>query len=144
MYVRFQHDHEFQALGLLLNPHATEADFEYNVENVYQWMYVSLAKFDTVLNISRDHGWSDLPEEIEQQYDVDDPRLLALIRPGPTYATSSGRAEPTVPEHLWYDIAQYIADRLGCSVDVLPGALNVDVPDADPVATLTPQVANGG
>ena len=139
MHARFQHDHEFPELGLLLNPSACESDFDCDVENVYQWMYVTLAQFDATLNISRDHGWSSISDEIESQYDVNDPRLLALVHPGPTYAISCGHDRKSRPEILWYDVAQYIADSVNVPVDLLHGALNVDVEDSKPIATLIPR-----
>ena len=144
MHARFHHDHEFPELGLLLNPSASESDFDCDVENVYQWMYVTLSQFDATLNISRDHGWSAIPDEIESKYDVNDPRLLALVHPGPTYATSCGHDRKSQPGISWYDVAQYIADTVNVPVDLLHGPLNVDAEDSQPIATLIPRGASVG
>lgn len=144
MYVRFQRGHDFPKLGSLLSPGTQESDLDRDCENVYEWMYVTLPQFAVTLNISRDHGWSEIPDEIECQYAVDDPRLLALVNPGPTYATSCGHDRQSEPDLPWRDIAQYIADSVGVSVDLIPGSLNVDATDPEPIGTFTPRMPHGG
>jgi hypothetical protein len=144
MYVRFQHGHDFPKLGSLLCPGTLERDLDCDCENVYQWMYVTLTRFDATLNISRDHGWSEIPDEVDCQYAVDDSRLLALVHPGPTYATSCGHDRLSEPDLPWRDVAQYIADTVGVSVDLIPGSLNVDAADPEPIETFTPRVPHGG
>lgn len=144
MYARFHHLHEFPQLGSLLSPGTPERDLDCDVENVYQWMYVTLPQFKATLNISRDHGWSAIPDEIECQYSVDDPRLLALVHPGPTYATSCGRNRQSEPDLPWHDVAQYIADCVGVSVDLISGSLNVDEVDPKPMATFAPRMTGSG
>jgi hypothetical protein len=143
MFLRFQHTHDFPTLGSLLSPGTPERDFDCDCENVYQWMYVTLPQFDATLNISRDHGWSEIPDEIESQYDPDDPRLLALVKPGPTYATSCGHDRQSEPDLPWREVAQYIADCVGVSVDLIPGSLNVDVVDPEPIESVTPRTLPG-
>ncbi len=140
MYARFDHPYEFPQLGSLLSPGTPEAEFDCDVENVYQWMHVSLPQFDATLNISRDHGWGAIPDEAECQYDADDPRLLALVNPGPTYAVSCGHDRQSNPAVAWRDIA----DRVGVTVELLSGTLNVDETDPPPTETFTPRTKNGG
>ena len=137
MHLRFQHDYRFLDVGKRLSPDSKAVDFNHDNENVFEWMYVTLNEFDATLNISRDHGWSQIPDEVEAQYEVDDPRLLAMIQLGPTYATSRDNDQRS--DIQWQDIAQYIADRLKVSVDLLPGALDVDAVDADPIETYNPK-----
>ncbi len=144
MYARFHHDRTFPQLGSLLSPRTPECDLDCDVENVYQWMYISLPQFDATLNISRDHGWSKIPDEIECQYAVDDPRLLALVHPGPTYATSCGHDRQSEPDLAWHEISQYIADCVGVSVDLISGTLNADAEDPAPIAIFTPRLPGIG
>ncbi|MGB7324438.1 MAG: hypothetical protein WBD31_06170 [Rubripirellula sp.] len=144
MYARFQHDLTFPELGALLCPATPERELNCDLENVYQWMYVNLPQIEVTLNISRDHGWASLPEDIELRYAADDPRLLAHVHPGPTYVTSYGHGRNPGPDLDWDGIALYIADCVGVSVDILPGLLNVDAADPEPIRTVVPRTQTGG
>ena len=130
---------EFPQLGLLLSPGAAPESFEHDSENVYEWMYVAIPGIPFVLNISREHGWADIDDEVlDFNSDIDPETLKHLAKPGPVYIIGWNRTANARVDSLPDWLPQYMADLLLVPVNVYVGCHNVDLPDPEPLATVYP------
>ena len=100
-------------------------------------MYVNLPSLAFSLNISREHGWADIDDEIETT--ATEEELQALVKPGPVYIFGWDRKTEDYVDTLPDWLAQYIADRLNVDVLVYGRRINVDSPDGEPIAVVGPQ-----
>jgi hypothetical protein len=129
MYLRFETDLDYQALGACLNPQASPGLLDYDSENEYEWMYLQIPGLPFLLNVSREHGWGD----------VDDAEEVAIRRgemplpiPGPTIVFGWDRESSQPVDELPEWLGQYFAERLGVPISLHAGRVNVDfsIPEA--------------
>ena len=100
-------------------------------------MWVNVASVPFSLNVSREHGWADIEDEIESTASPEE--LAALIKPGPVYLIGWNRTTDSYVDELPDWLPQYVANRLDVEVFVYNGRVNVDVPDGEPVDVVRPQ-----
>ena len=119
----------------------TDTDsFDHDSENVYEWMYVSIPGLSFSLNISREHGWADIDDELESSATEDE--LKSLVKPGPVYIFGWDRDTDDYSESLPDWLPQYIADKLESDVLVYHRRINVELPDGKPVLVVKPRDGN--
>mgnify|MGYP006969365046 CR=1 FL=1 len=136
MYFRFNSRLEFPALAQALCADLTEDVIDWDSENVYEWMYVDLPDLDFSLNISREHGWADVDDEILDQHAGDDQKLREIVQPGPVYVFGWNRERSEYVDELPDALPSFIADRIGVDVSVFSGRINVDLPDGEPLMVI--------
>lgn len=139
MYLKITHDIELLALGHLLSPGTPEEDFDWDYENVYEWMYVNIRGCDFALNISREHGMADLDDKMLDKFQCDEAGLEKILKLGPTYVMGWNRTEDCHVDALPESLIQYISDKLRVDIAVHPGFPNVDVSDSDAIAYYRPR-----
>ena len=98
----------------MLAPDASADSFAHDSENVYEWMYVSIRGLSFSLNVSREHGWADIDDELESTATEDE--LRALVKPGPVYIFGWDRETENYYDSLPDWLPQYIADKLESDV----------------------------
>jgi hypothetical protein len=143
VYLKLGCNLDFPAIGAKLAPDASPDSFDHDSENVYEWMYVKIQGLAFSLNVSREHGWADIDDEL---LDFDSTaakeELQALVKPGPIYIfgwdLDTNYYVAPLPEWL----PQYIADKLNADVLVFDRRINVESPDGDPVAVVKPHADN--
>lgn len=137
VYLKINCNLDFPAIALRLSPSAAPASFEHDSENVYEWMWVNLADVPFALNISREHGWANIDDEVEAT--ASNEELKALVKPGPVYIIGWNRSTDSYVNELPDWLAQFVADQLKSEVFVYNGRINVEIPDGDPVKTVWPR-----
>ncbi len=137
MYLKAIFIGAFPEIGSLLAPSATLESFEYDSENVYEWLWVNFPSVPFALNVSREHGWADIEDDIESTASPDE--LEALVKPGPVYLSGWNRTTDSYVDELPDWLPQFVADRLNVEVFVYNGRINVDVPDGQPANVVRPQ-----
>lgn len=140
MYLKTHCNLKFPDIGLLLAPNATRESLEHDSENVYEWMWVNVAGFPFALNVSREHGWADIEDDIESTASTEE--LEALVRPGPVYQFGWNRSTDSYVDELPDWLPQFVADCLTTDVLVYKGRINVEVPDGEPLTVVRPKPRN--
>lgn len=141
MYLRFETDLGLPALAKALHSELTEDDIDYDYENVYEWMYVDLPQIGFSLNISREHGWADLDDEVLDKYEDEQEKLRELIRPGPVYIFGWSRETDSYVDELPGFLPLFVAERLGTAVSAFTRRINVDSSDGEPESVVYPNRA---
>lgn len=137
MYLRVDWNLEFLEIGSRLAPDALPESLAHDFENVYEWMWVNIVGVPFALNVSREHGWAGIDDDIESGASMEELRELA--RPGPVYLSGWNRATDLYVDELPGWLPQFVADRLGTDVFVYHGRVNAEIPDAEPAAVFRPQ-----
>ena len=138
MYLRFDTRLEFPELAKVLRSDLTEDSLDWDSENVYEWMYIDLPKLPFSLNVSREHGWADVDDEILDQHENDTEKLKQIVKPGPVYVMGWNRNTDSYVDDLPDDLAALFADQLEVDVAVFFGRLNVDDDDGKPLRVVEP------
>ncbi len=140
MYLKFDCDLEFPAIGLKLVPDAMVESFDHDSENVYEWMYVNIQGLPFALNVSREHGWANIDDELlDIQSKAPQEELKALVTSSPVYIFGWNRSMESYVDELPEWLPQFVADRIGVDVLVYNRRINVDIPDDKPVAVINPR-----
>jgi hypothetical protein len=92
------------------------------------------------LNVSREHGWADIDDDIESTASTEE--LKALVKPGPVYLFGWTRSTDSYVLELPDWLPQFVADRLKTEVFFYNGRINVEIPDGEPAALVRPQREN--
>ena len=137
VYLKAIFNRKFPDIGLLLAPSAAPESFEHDSENVYEWMWINVPSLPFALNVSREHGWADIEDEIESTASPGE--LEALVKPGPVYLIGWNRTADQYVDELPDWLPQFVANRLDVDVFVYNGRINVDVPDGEPLNVVYPQ-----
>ena len=140
VYLKVDCNLEFPDIGSKLAPSATPEAFEHDSENVYEWMYVHIAELPFALNVSREHGWGDIDDELlDFESNATQEELNALVIPGPVYMFGWNRATDSYVDELPDWLPQFVADKLIADVFVYNRRINVAVPDGNPNAVFRPR-----
>ena len=131
MYLRINQNIKLVDLGKLLLPGSTEESLNWDIENVYEWMYVDIPNYDFSLNISRDHGMSEIEDEILDQYEENE--LHKIVKPGPIYIFAWDRKNDKYINDLSESLIIYLNQKITSDIAVLPGRINVDKADPEPI-----------
>jgi hypothetical protein len=143
MYLRFDTRLDFPALAQALCPELTKDKLDWDFENVYEWMHVNLPQLDFSLNVSREHGWADIEDEVLDQYEGNQEQLRQIVSPGPVYVFGWDRDKSDYVDTLPEFLPSLIADRLSVEVSVFSRRINIDMPDGEPLAVIRPKHATG-
>ena len=144
VYLKVDCNLEFPVIGLKLAPDANPESFKHDAENVYEWMYVNIQGLPFALNVSREHGFADVDDELLGiQSEAPQEELQARKTPGPVYIFGWDRATESYVEKIPEWLPQYVANRLVAEVLVYNRRINVDIPDGKTVALVRPQHGNG-
>ena len=123
MYLKFPSDLSFEGLAKLFDSGATPDSTDWDYENVYEWMYISLPEAPFELNFSREHGQAEDPP----------------AGPGPTYVMGwdrmADRYLPDLPDAL----LSRVCETVQVEVAVYPGRPNVEGTDPTPLRTIVPK-----
>ncbi|MBX2822568.1 MAG: hypothetical protein KTR29_22920 [Rhodothermaceae bacterium] len=138
MYLRFDTCLEFPDLARRLCPEMVEGSLDWDTENVYEWMYINLPHITHSLNVSREHGWADIQDEIIDQYENDQEGLKQLVQPGSVYVIGWDRTTDRYVDNLPDSLPSLFADQLGIDVSVFSGRFNVDEADGEPIRVVRP------
>jgi hypothetical protein len=140
VYLKFDCKLEFPAIGLKLAPSATPESFEHDSENVYEWMYLNIAELPFALNISREHGWANVDDNLlDFESEATQQELRELVIPEPVYVIGWDRETDSYVDELPDWLPQFVADRLLADVFVYNRRLDVDVADGNPDAMVHPR-----
>lgn len=138
MYLRLEKKISPKNVAVALFPDVVEGDLEYDIENVYEWLYLKIPPFDHSLDITRDHGMSDVDDN-----DIDgmsNEEIDLLDKAGPTYIFAWDRKKDAYIEFIPIEIIQKISNQLSSRVFVLPGRIDVGQKDPNPEKIISPNV----
>lgn len=138
MYLRFATALEFSEIAERLAPETAKDALDHDSENVYEWMNLEIPALEFSLNVSRQHGWAELDDELlDFNSTANEDELRKLVKPGPTYVIGWNKLSNTYVDALPDWLAEHIADKLAVDVFVFEQRINVDQPDPEPVTVVT-------
>ncbi|MCA8997546.1 MAG: hypothetical protein KDA80_11175 [Planctomycetaceae bacterium] len=140
MYLKTNCNLDFTDIASRLAPDTTPDSLEHDSENVYEWMWLNIEDVPFALNVSREHGWADLDDEVESTASLEE--LKALVKPGAVYMSGWERSTDSYINELPEWLAQFVVDRLQTDVIVYNGRINVEIPDSEPAFVVHPQPGN--
>ncbi len=133
MYLKIEKELKLVKLGKMLLPGSTEESLEWDAENVYEWIYVNLPGYSFSLNIFREHGILDVPEEIVDECDGDEECLDMASTPGPIYILGWDRKKDDYVYDLPESLIQEICSKIKADVIVYDGRIDADSSDPEPI-----------
>ncbi len=133
MHLRLKRKISVSSAAKLLRAKLPGTEIELDYENQYEWAYVDLAGLSFTLDITRDHGMSEIDDEFLGK--VSDAEIESLDTAGPTYLFGIDRKTDSIVDDVPSWAIQNICDALQTEIDILPGRLNVA--GEDPPSTLT-------
>ena len=140
MYLKIYCNLDFPDIASRLVPDATPDSLEHDSENVYEWMWLKIKDVPFALNVSREHGWANIDDEIESTASLEE--LKTLVKPGAIYISGWERSTDSYINELPDWLPQFVADQLHADVCVFNGRINVEIPDGKPVAVVRPRPGN--
>lgn len=143
MYLKLDCKLDFPTIGAKLAPNASADSFNHDSENVYEWMYVKIQGLAFSLNVSREHGWANIDDEIlDSEFHSNKEKLQTLVKPSPVYIFGWDLDTNYYVDLLPDWLPQYIADNLYVDVLVFGQRINVESPDGDPIGIVKPYAEN--
>ncbi len=137
MYLRFATELGFPEIAERLAPQTSMDALDWDSENVYEWMYLDMPSLEFSLNMSREHGWAKLDDELlDINSGLTEDNLRKLVTPGPTYVFGWNKASNDYVDPLPDWLAQQIAEKLVVDVFVFTQRINVDRPDPPPATVV--------
>ncbi|VAW65391.1 hypothetical protein MNBD_GAMMA09-2957 [hydrothermal vent metagenome] len=124
MHLKTSNTRDLIEIGKLLLPDANENDFNFDCENIYEWIYINVPEYNFVLNISREHGMARLANEVLDKCKSDE-ELEKMLTPGPVYIFCIDEASAEYADMIPDSLISYISQRLNSAITVFPGRLNV-------------------
>jgi len=118
-----------------LRPDQVECDFE----NVYEWAYVDLPELAFSLNVSRNHGMSDIDTDDDVLDGLTSDAIEALSISGPTYIFGWNRRTESYVHDLSDHLIQRISDSIQSEILIYPGRINADADDPEPIGQVNPR-----
>jgi hypothetical protein len=140
MYLRFESNLDFPLLAKALNNNLTEETIGWDSENVYEWMYVDLPHLDFSLNVSREHGWAKIEDQLIFQYEDEgrEDELNQIVQCGPVYVFGWNKSKADHVDQLPESLPIFIANQFSVEVSVYNRRINVDIPDGTPNKVISP------
>ena len=135
MYLKLNKNIKLIELGNLLLPNSTENSLDWDYENVYEWMYVDIPNYKFSLNISRDHGMSDIDDNFDEE------ELNKSVKPGPIYIFGWDRKKGKYINDIPDSLIEYISEKVDNEIVVYPGRVNMDNDDPKPIKIQKPNKA---
>ncbi len=137
MHIKLYWGADLISLGKALVPEASVDSFEWDYENVYEWMYVQISTLDYSLNVSRKHGQADIDDKLLENADPQE--LNGLVKPGEVSIIGWDRIRDYRVENLPEWLPQSIANHLCVEVQCFDQQLNIEQPAQEPIAVVRPR-----
>ena len=136
MYLRIETKVAPLKVGKLLFPDLTEDDFDYDIENQYEWLYLKVNGFKKVLDITRDHGMSEIEDEALDEMFLEE--VENNLAAGPTYIFTVDDKEKKYYENIPNEIVQELSNTLKSPISIFSGDFNIENEDLKFERTLHP------
>ena len=104
---------------------------------------MDLPQLDFSLNVSREHGYADINDELLDLNQDNEEKLREIVQPGPVYVFGWNRIKSAYVDQLPDFLPSLVADRLSVDVAVFNRRINVDEPDGEPVMIVSPRRQSG-
>lgn len=137
MYLKLAEKLSPKKVALALLPHLQPHQVDWDCENVYEWAYVDLPELSFTLDVTRDHGMSDVDDEVLDGLTPEE--IEALPTAGPTYIFGIERRSGSYAPELTDDLIQRICDSVQSDILIFPGRINVDQADPEPIGRTKPK-----
>lgn len=136
MYLRIETKVAPLQVGKLLFPSLAEEDFRYDMENQYEWLYLSIDGFDKVLDITRDHGMSEIEDEVLDEMSPEE--IEENLNVGPTYIFTVDDLNKKYYEDIPDELIQQLSNTLKSSISIFSGSFNIQNEDSNAIRTIHP------
>jgi hypothetical protein len=124
-------------VAVALLPHLRPEHVDWDYENVYEWAYVDLPDLRFTLDVTRDHGMSDVDDKVLDALSSEEIEALPTV--GPTYIFGLDRRSDSYVMELPDELIQRISDSVQSEVLIFPGRINTDQPDPEPIGRTKPR-----
>ena len=137
MYLKLAERLSPKKVAIALLPHLRPDQVEWDYENVYEWAYVDIPELAFSLDVTRDHGMSDMDDDALDGLTPE--QIEALPTAGPTYIFGWNRRTDSYVHDLAESLIQRISDSVQSEILIYPGRINVDATDPEPIGHTKPR-----
>ena len=137
MYLKLTERFSPKKVAVALLPHLRPDQVDWDYENVYEWAYVDLPELSFTLDVTRDHGMSDVDDDVVDGLTPEE--IEALPTAGPTYIFGLDRRSDSYVLDLADELIQRISDSVQSEILIFPGRINVDQADPEPIGRTKPR-----
>lgn len=137
MYLKLAEKLSPKKVAVALLPHLRPEQVEWDYENVHEWAYVDLPELTFSLDVTREHGMSDVDDEVLDGLTPEE--IEALPTAGPTYIFGWNRRSDSYVSDLADSLIQRISDSVQCEILIYPGRIDVDAVDPEPIGRTKPK-----
>ena len=136
MYLRIETKIPPLRVGKLIFPDLDEEDFRYDIENQFEWLYLNINGFDKTLDITRDHGMSEIEDEVLDEMSAKE--IEENLSVGPTYIFTVDDQNKNYYENIPNEVTQELSNILKSPISVFSGSFNIENDDSKPKITIQP------
>ncbi len=137
MYLKLADKLSPKKVAVALLPNLRLEQIEWDYENVHEWAYVDLPELTFSLDVTREHGMSDVDDEVLDGLTPEE--IEALPTAGPTYIFGWNRRSDYYVQDLPDSLIQRISDSVQSEILIYPGRINVDAVDPEPIGRTKPK-----
>ena len=131
MYLKLHNKFSPKRVAALMLPELAEDEPEYGSENVYEWVYIDLPSVAFSLDVTRDHGMSDVDDDLLEKMTASE--LEVLPSAGPTYIFGWDRQRDVYVEDIPDSVIRLLCARTQTDIAVHPGRIDMDKEDPKPI-----------
>ena len=136
MYLRIETKIAPLKVGKLIFPDLAKDDFRYDIENQFEWLYLNISGFDKTLDITRDHGMSEIEDEVLDQMSLEEIEENPFV--GFTYIFSVDEQSKNYYQDIPNEVTQELSNILKSPISVFSGSFNIENNDPKPKITIQP------
>jgi hypothetical protein len=131
MYLKLSKRISPKTVAKLLLSNLGDHDLEYDIENVYEWAYIDLPELDFSLNVTRDHGMSEIDDDELDNMSEDE--LESLPSAGATHVIGVNRRSNLIVTEIPEWVKELLCQRTQSDITVYPGRINIEAKDPEPI-----------
>jgi len=136
MYLRVETKISPLKVGKLLFPDLAEDDFRYDIENQFEWLYLSINGFNKMLDITRDHGMSEIEDEVLEKMSSEEIEENLFV--GPTYIFTVDDQNKIYYENIPSEIIQELSNTIKSPISIFSGSFHIENDDSKPKNRIQP------
>jgi len=131
MYLKLTKKISPRTVAKMITPDLDDHDLEHDYENVYEWAYIDLPELDFSLDVTRDHGMSEI--EDHELDNMSQEELKSIPSAGATYIFGFNRKFDQYVNEIPEWVIEILCQKTQSDIFVYPGRINIDDEDPEPI-----------